>query len=133
MIKRAADERLKLLPFQIHVLRRINPGVFRFAQRLRTRGAESDDQYLRPFYLDLLDEPLTFPASQVEEENGRLLLSQDGIEPAGIIDGSDLNLVAEIGARAPHEIRILGVKNAGGGEYHAAATSSWKRTSGRRM
>jgi hypothetical protein len=124
MIEGAADQRLKVVAFQIYVLRRINPGVFRLAQGLRTRGAESDDQYLGPFHLDLLDEPLTFPAPQVEEENGRVLLSQDGIEPAGIIDMLNLDLTAEIGTRTPNEIRILGIKKAGGGEYHAAATSS---------
>jgi hypothetical protein len=37
---------------------------------------------------------------------------------------AELNLTAEIGARAPNQVRVVGVKNARGREDHAAATSS---------
>ena len=97
------------------------------------RVPKADDQNLRPFRLHLLEQIVTFLAAQIEQEQGRTVLLEDGLEPLGLVDVADLGETAKKSARSPNEIGVLRVENARGGEDHAAATSSWKRTRGSRM
>ncbi len=133
MIERPADQRLEREPFQFDILGGVDAGLLGVAQRVRTGHAEADDQHIRPFRLDLLEQVAALIAAQIEEEQSRAILLEDGFEPIGLIDVANRGAVAEKSANPPNEIGILGVKNARGRGYHAAATSAWKRTSGRRM
>ena len=61
----------------------------------------------------------------------RAVLLEDGFQPIGLSTWRTC-AGAQISADSPDEFRILCVKDAGGGEDHAAATSASNRTSGRK-
>ena len=83
--------------------------------------------------LHLHQQIVTFLAAQIEQEQGRPILLEDGVEPLGLRNMPDLGETAKISVRSPNEIGVLRVENARDGYDHAAATSSWKRSKGSRM
>ena len=118
---------------EVHILSRINVGLSRIAQRIGMQSAESDDQNIGPLGLHLGEQIAAPLTAQIEQEQSGPVLRENGVKPGHLCDMPYLGQTAEIGARSPNEIGFLRIKNARGGCDHAAATSSWKRTRGRRM
>jgi hypothetical protein len=74
--------------------------------------------------LRLHQQILTFLAAQIEQEQGRPILLENGVESLGLRNMMDLGETVKISVRSPNEIGVLRVENARDGYDHAAATSS---------
>ena len=116
MIERACDQSLKTAAVEIQIFRRIDAGLLRFAQWFRARGAEGDDQDIRPFVFGSgrADRWLFF-ARRSSSNRAGLFCWRTASSRSGCVDMTHLGETAKIGACSPNEIRVLGVENAGGG------------------
>jgi len=133
MSERAFDERLELAVLEVHVFGRVDTGLRRIAQWLRSEGAERNDKDIRPLCVYLgkqIDAPFS---AQIEQQQGWTALLDNGFQPVRLRDVTHPRETAKIGAGSPNEIRILSVKNTRRGQGHAAATSSSKRTKGNKI
>ncbi len=133
MIESARDQRLQATAIQVQILRGVNAGLLRFAQRFRAWCAESRDQDFRPFLLNLINQIAGVFRPQIGQEERGTGLLQDGIQTIRLGNMPHLGEDAEECLDPAREIALLRVDDANRRSAHAAATSSSKRTSGRRM
>ena len=85
-IESPSDQRLKMTAIKLQIFRRIDAGLLCFAQWLRARDAQGDDQDLGPVFLNLVDQIAAFSCTQIDEEKDGPGLLQDGVEPVWIGD-----------------------------------------------
>src|SRR5262249_41716156 len=133
MIERAPHQTLEALALQVNIDHCVDSGLFGVTKRLGTWNAKSDDQDLRPFEPHFLEQLVALAIPQIKEENSRGTLLHYRVEPCGCLHQSNLDPIAKKRAGSPNEMEVLRINDAGRGENHAAATSSWKRTRGRRI
>ena len=65
IIERPAGQSLEPAAIELEIFGRVNPELFRFAQRFRAQDAERDDQYVRPFLLNLSDQIAGFFGAEI--------------------------------------------------------------------
>ena len=132
-IESSPDERLKMISIKLQILRGIDAGFLCFTQWFRVRDAQGDDQNVGPVFLNLVDQLAAFFCTEIDEENGRPGLLQDGVEAVCIGDVAHVAHHAQERFYPPNEFFILRIKNGRRGKGHAANSSRSKRTTGRRM
>src|SRR3954468_15714900 len=119
MFERASHKRLELAVLKVHVFGRVDAGLRRIAQWLRSDDAEGNHKDVGPLCLYLgkqIDAPFS---AQIEEQQGWTALLDNGSQPVRLRDVTHPRETAKIGAGSPNEIRILSVKNTRRGQGHA--------------
>jgi hypothetical protein len=124
VIEGAPDQGLEAPPIKREIIRGVNPGLFRFTQRLGLRRPQRNDNDLRPLRLHLLEQIATLARPQIDEEKRGIILLQHRREPIGFCDVTEESAVAQESAAPPNEIVILRVEETSRVRDHAAATSS---------
>src|SRR5690349_9702001 len=104
MLKRSSDEALEILTVQTYIDGGVDSCLLGVSERVRAWNTEPDDQDVRPFKLDLLQQPVTLTNSQVKQENGWIVLLQNGMKPFGVFNNSDFNETSEERPNSPNEI-----------------------------
>ena len=115
MIEPAGDQGLQAPPIDLQIFSCIHAGILHFAQRFGAQRSQRDHQDFRKRRLDLFEQIARFFRAQVEDENRRAVLLQDGFETVRRTDVAHLRQRAEESLHAADEIGILRIEDAYGG------------------
>ena len=115
MIEGAGYEGLQAPPIDLQIFSCIHAGILHFAQRFRAQCSQRDHQDFRKRGLDLFQQIARFFRTQVENENRRAVLLQDGFKTVRRTDVAHLRQGAEESLHAADEIGILRIEDAYGG------------------
>ena len=104
MLEPAQGQGLQSPPIDLQIVRGINAGLLGFAQRLRARSSEGDDQDFRPVLLDLFEKVPGFPGAQIQKKHRGTGLLKHSVQPIREAHMAHLRQRAQERFDAPDEV-----------------------------